>query len=860
MAISATTLTAEMSQPTFSYAQAAKGQVAQPAPQPTSSPAPASVSSKDDATTVSTAVTAPSVASNDEVREPTKPQADNESGLQKQESETPLPRESSNASKETTSAAKGDSTSTQSATEEKVQRPAGRSSRATDAESRKGRKGKKAKREDKDADSEGDKAQEQAEKEPPKPVILSEAPIPSVNPWHQRKAATSAGVQNGTSAEKSHRKSTDLSRAADQLPRRSGPRGSRVSEKDEKNGAESLPSVADSSLWPDVKSAAVAVDDGKKKSQDKTEQKVEKDVQGHDDASSSKKKKGWVAIPYVPTVNFQTPMPQRSSKPRGGARGGREAGSSRGTHNNATSPTVTSPTTDKAQATSTAKEGRPREGSNAARANSLPPSASKRASVDMSSTRDVRKPAVTDVRLEDSSASSTTKAEGSRTGRTEFNPAASEHQSQYASRNFSERRGDLGIKGYEGPKDQGFAPRERGEGQGRGRGGFRGRGNHNGSVGGHGPQPGYTNGQYPVHPLPGRPNNGPYSPPAHQNGFGNGFGAGSSRGNGRGNGRGGSGSAGYSRVNSNGAGPSSKMAQGNAGNVNFDYSMQQYPAFMQQQPVYDPTTVQFVMTQVEYYLSVDNLCKDFFIRKRMDSQGFVPFDLVAGFRRLKELAPDVEYIRLACEASDKIDYVVGEDHVERLRLREKWDQFVLDVAEREEEARNNGPTQWMFRSRHSRTPYAPPMMPVGYHPATSPGIFNPGFPSEEQMYQQSYMNGAGHYDAGMNGGDMNGHHYAPETQLSAAVPEFSPTIPQGPQHASQQVPFTLEGATTFSDHNVDNLMIVTKKESVQSPGAEAPAVNGNASSEPQANGADEDAARLVVEVHSKVLKVRVNEC
>jgi la-related protein 1 len=77
---------------------------------------------------------------------------------------------------------------------------------------------------------------------------------------------TRTEVQNGTSAEKSHRKSTDLSRAADQLPRRSGPRGSRVSEKDKKNGAESLPSVADSSLWPDVKSAAVAVADGKKKS------------------------------------------------------------------------------------------------------------------------------------------------------------------------------------------------------------------------------------------------------------------------------------------------------------------------------------------------------------------------------------------------------------------------------------------------------------------------------------------------------------------------------------------------------------------------------------------------------------------
>jgi hypothetical protein len=74
----------------------------------------------------------------------------------------------------TGSAGKVDSASTQFATEEKVQRPAGRSSRATDAESRKGRKGKKAKRDDKDADSEGDKAQEQAEKESQSPRLNME--------------------------------------------------------------------------------------------------------------------------------------------------------------------------------------------------------------------------------------------------------------------------------------------------------------------------------------------------------------------------------------------------------------------------------------------------------------------------------------------------------------------------------------------------------------------------------------------------------------------------------------------------------------------------------------------------------------
>jgi la-related protein 1 len=224
----------------------------------------------------------------------------------------------------------------------------------------------------------------------------------------------------------------------------------------------------------------------------------------------------------------------------------------------------------------------------------------------------------------------------------------------------------------------------------------------------------------------------------------------------------------------------------------------------------------------------------------MDSQGFVPFDLIAGFQRVKALAPDVEHIRMSCEVSDKMDFVIGEDGLERLRLRDLWDRFVLPIEDREEEARSEGPLSFYIRSRHSRPAFTAPMLPLGYH-ATSPTMFPGNFPTEEQMYQQPYMNGA-HYDAGINGGDMNGHRYATETQLSAAVPEFSPSV--------QQIPFTLEGATTFSDEQVDNLMILVtgedKKDSSNSSShVEAPVVNGtgSASEHPQTNGVTQDVRR-----------------
>jgi len=918
-----------MSQTPFSYAQAAKGQAAaQQAPQPTTSPAPPSVSSqgKDDATTASTAATVLSTTSGDfEAHESAKkPKAEDESAVQNKESEVSA-REgvvasrsvSDSASNTVGSRESAPADSTQATNEEKTHRSSSRISRSNDGEARKGRKGKKGRNHEKEGDA--DKAQaDKEEKEPQKPVILSEAPIPSVNIWHKRREAqaaktpsapaassqsatstqtgpvddskkrttteevdATAGALNGTSGEKPQpRKSVDFSRIADQLPRRSGPRGSRVHEKDEKSGAEALPSVADATLWPDVKSAVAA--DEKKKPQEKTE-RVEKEAQESEAGPSKRSKKEWVAIPYVPTVNFQTPMPQRSSKPRGGARGGRETGTTRGAHSNAAhsnAAPATESTSDKAQSTANAapaKEGRPRDGSGGTRANSLPPSASKRASIDASFTRDGRKPsapAASDIRRELASESQSVsrtlnkkcrdalfrktlfanheetkqsgpgKAENGRVGRSDIGHASSEQQSQSASRSFSDQRREAGFKGFEGhkeagiptPKEHGFAARDRAEGQGRGRGGYRGRGGHNASIGGHQQSPYSVNGQYPVHPLPGR-QNGPYSPPAHQSAFGNAYGAGSGRGGGRGSGRGGSGASSW--VKSNGAGPG-RMASANAP---YDFQMPQYATYppMQLPAVHDPSVIPLLTAQIEYYLSVDNLCKDVFLRKHMDSQGFVPFDLIAGFQRVKTLAPDAEHIRIACEVSDKMDYVIGEDSRERLRLRDLWDRFVLPVEDREEEARNEGPMSFYVRSRHSRPAYAAaPMLPVGYH-ATSPTMYPGTFPTEEQMYQQPYLNGA-HYDAGMNGGDMNGHHYAPETQLSATVPEFSPSL--------QQVPFTLEGATTFSDEQVDSLMIVVEKKescSTSAGHAEAAVVNGtgSASEHAQTNGGSPHVHRLV---------------
>ena len=46
----------------------------------------------------------------------------------------------------------------------------------------------------------------------------------------------------------------------------------------------------------------------------------------------------------------------------------------------------------------------------------------------------------------------------------------------------------------------------------------------------------------------------------------------------------------------------------------------------------------------EYYFSEENLQRDFFLRRKMDSEGYIPIALVASFHRVQALTPDVALI------------------------------------------------------------------------------------------------------------------------------------------------------------------------------------------------------------------------
>lgn len=53
----------------------------------------------------------------------------------------------------------------------------------------------------------------------------------------------------------------------------------------------------------------------------------------------------------------------------------------------------------------------------------------------------------------------------------------------------------------------------------------------------------------------------------------------------------------------------------------------------------------YILGQVEYYFSVENLLRDVYFRGHMDQQGFVSMDLIAGFNRVKTLSADAEFVK-----------------------------------------------------------------------------------------------------------------------------------------------------------------------------------------------------------------------
>ncbi|KAH7329982.1 hypothetical protein BKA65DRAFT_47309 [Rhexocercosporidium sp. MPI-PUGE-AT-0058] len=726
--------------------------------------------------------------------------------------------------------------------------------KAADGEGRRAKKGKKQKNAEKEAEKESEK-----EKEEVKPEVFVPAPIPTVNFWQQRKeeaakakpspvvgqspqtigssqgdltstpngktaekkrGKTEEGLspaQNGTpkdtqSANRSQKKGGDTpGKKEDQSGKRAGARGSRAIEKDEKAAASQLPPpVEDAMSWP---TPETALEEEKRKAQEKTE-KEDKD---ENTSNKPRPKKEWVAVPYTPSVTFNTPLPTRGGRGRGGARGGRtEAGGRTGHSTNGTG--------EKPQNAS-ATEASPAD--RESRSSSVPPATKSRPSNEPSS---ARKPSVaqggekakssasknestSDIRNLPNGGQPDQSFEVSQDTRGDNKGLKQEQnffENQSYQRSSADRKGDQNMRAPDQFKDnsnfnkEGMNQARGNDGQSnRGRGGFRGRVGHGAFANGQPHPPNvFTNG----HGGPPAPNSypirqasGPYSPPLQPLPFSNQYVPPPSRG-----GRGGSRSQSipnngiYGRYPPNG-GLAQHMSPIQTSNP-YDYQHMQGPMSAQPyQPYMDQVSVLAMVTmQLEYYFSIDNLCKDVFLRKHMDSQGFVFLAFIAGFKRIQALTQEFELLRFACQESEIIELVRGDDGHDRLRRKEGWEKWVLGMEERDESVRNAGPT---FHQRSQQNQHRGSMVMPNQH-TMSPVAFQS---NGTEAGFRPYANGNGVPAPALSNG--NGGAYFPETPLSAAVPDFSPgmlpILNNGPSE-----PLDIE--TTFSDDEVAHLILVFK--------------------------------------------------
>ncbi|KAI3285971.1 hypothetical protein DTO002I6_8452 [Penicillium roqueforti] len=540
---------------------------------------------------------------------------------------------------------------------------------------------------------------EDSEKIASPPKELKAAPLPSVNIWQQRREAQDAKVKavpKSTSTSKAA--STKAASTADETQqdsktgsKKKGADGAQEGAKDRKKtdggkgrDAGSVPPVEDATAWP---TPQVAIGEEKKKSHEKTEKSPV--IRPHG-------KEKWTPVPYVPTAVFNTPLP--SAGGRGGrraTRGGRDSG--RGAHGNGTATTDKAASGQAAQGAKQSPGDRGRLESGSGRAASLPAQSRRSTSTDAGATADARKASQAPERgrgarngeennkqVNGGENGPRPQREGKPIGRSQDARAGDRNQKganlavdlQAAARG-NDRRFEAGSKSADPTGLTDFS-RERGEFRSErgGRGSNRGRGGAYANFGGQNAQ---FNASMSNNPFPAPKSFGfNERQRSHQHGLPNGA------------------QQGNRMPLRSPSVPTPANMYGVVypfpGDINTMYGYPAAPmsAVPYQQYVEPFSLMNMLSMQLEYYFSVDNMCKDMFLRKQMDSQGFVSLNVLASFKRVKSLTEDFELIRHVSRQLRNVECQTGEDGVDRLRPRDKWQQWVLPVDQREPAAQNEG--------------------------------------------------------------------------------------------------------------------------------------------------------------------------
>lgn len=96
-----------------------------------------------------------------------------------------------------------------------------------------------------------------------------------------------------------------------------------------------------------------------------------------------------------------------------------------------------------------------------------------------------------------------------------------------------------------------------------------------------------------------------------------------------------------------------------------------------------------IINQISYYFSTENLVKDIFLRKQMNSNGFIPIPVIANFFRVQNLSGG--NYDLVLQAIEKIDFIEVKN--EKVRLQQDFQQWVLPATERSENGKDESESE-----------------------------------------------------------------------------------------------------------------------------------------------------------------------
>lgn len=196
-----------------------------------------------------------------------------------------------------------------------------------------------------------------------------------------------------------------------------------------------------------------------------------------------------------------------------------------------------------------------------------------------------------------------------------------------------------------------------------------------------------------------------------------------------------------------------------------------------------------------------------YLRQHMDSQGFVPLNILAKFNRIKQLTTEREIIRYVCLSSPSIEFRLGKDGKDLVRRRDGWETWILKMDQRDPSAQHDGLPPALIQNPngdiahtyndqqgHSPRSIAPRPLENAQHQSLNgsySGFASP--PSHTGLPVQLITNGA--------------YSSISQTPLSAAVPDFLPPSRQSNERNTSTANSNAQGMKHFTDEEVDRLNI-----------------------------------------------------